>query len=151
MQKIQLNYQQFRELVMAAKIRYTIKSSNRIRSTSVVGEASILSATLVTSDLTFDLTKKVRRSYGGTTETIILSDEDNQQISLSYIEESGEDDNSLAHVREWFKSVMGGELFELDLNDSGTYSPCKLISDSYREVRIGSTMEYSIPFKVRWI
>lgn len=130
---------------MPASIRYTAKDSNRLRSGVTDGDLEVLTAILSSSDLSFVTDKNTRFSYGQEQETIVLSEHDQQEIIINYLDET-----AILQAREWYKSVSSGQGFEIDLDGGGTYLWCVIMSDSYVESRVGDTLEYSIPFKVRW-
>lgn len=131
---------------MLANIRYTVQDSNRIRAGVLPDDIEVLSAILRVSDLAFTTDKKTKFSYDGVPETIVLTEFDTQSITISYIDET-----TILQVREWYKSVSDGTTFEIDLTGGGTYLPCIITSEGYSEPRIGDTLEYSVPFTVRWI
>jgi len=131
---------------MPANIRYTAKTSNRLRAGVTAGTVQILSATLTVSDLSFVTDKKARFAYDGSPEVIVNGEHDAQKITINYL-----DATDILQAREWYKSVSDGTQFELDLDGTDTYANAMLTSSSYNESRIGDTLEYSISFEIRWL
>jgi len=130
---------------MAANIRYTALASNRLRAGITAGTQQVLTATLTVSDLTFQTTKKSRKPYEGPEETIVLDENDFQNLTISYL-----DATAILQAREWYKSVSGGETFEIDVDGGSAYANCVLMDAKYSESRMSDETVYSVSFRVRW-